>query len=103
MLLDLGNFTYFGPGVRKTDPATSKVAAVRATLFAWSHRGRILDALRTHGPHSPKELEQLIGLSTVQIDRRLPEILAAGEIEVVQENGADVVRGGCRVWRAVCR
>ena len=102
MLLDLGNFTYFGPGVRKTDPATSKVAAENSKRFANSHRSKILNSLRLNGPFSAKEIECITGLSVPQVDRRLPEMLAAGEIEVVQENGADVVRGGCRVWRAVC-
>lgn len=34
-------------------------------------------------------------------DRRLPELLKAGRVRVVQRGGEDLVRGGARVWEAV--
>lgn len=86
---------------RRTDPKTSKAAARRSALFSTSHAGRILLALQKHGNRSPKELEQLVGLSVVQIDRRLPELAALGLARVVKlEDGSDLVRSGCRVWSA---
>lgn len=87
---------------RSTDPGTSHAAARNATQFATSHAGRILLALQQHGPRSPKELEQLLGLSVVQIDRRLPDLKRLGLARVATlDDGADVVRSGCRVWEAV--
>ncbi len=87
------------PRARRTDPATSRTAGINAGRFANSHKARILAALKTHGPRSAHELSLLIGLTVVQIDRRLPECGSA--VQVMQQGGIDVVRGGCRVWEAV--
>jgi len=90
------------PRARTTDPETSKAAARRASDFSTSHAGRILLALQLHGQRSPYELSQLIGLTIVQIDRRLPELAALGLARVVKlDDGVDLVRNGCRVWAAV--
>lgn len=87
---------------RRSDPVTSHAAAVKAANFAAGHKGRILAALKQHGPRSPAELAQLIGLTVVQIDRRLPELAREGLARVVTlDDGADMVRNGCRVWEAV--
>lgn len=86
---------------RWSDPLTSHRAAEKSRIFASGHARRILDALKLHGPRAACELEQLIGLSVAQIDRRTTEIQRAGLIEVVQENGQDKTVAGCRVWRAV--
>ncbi len=86
---------------RSADPETSKAAARRASAFSTSHAGRILLALQQHGPRSPKELELILGLTVVQIDRRLPDLKAAGLARVHRlDDGAEAVRGGCRVWEA---
>ncbi len=88
--------------VRASDPVTSVLAAERAARFASSHAGRILQALKTHGPRSAHELSQLIGLTIVQVDRRLPELKRAKLAAVVTlDDGADLVRNGCRVWEAL--
>jgi len=83
---------------RRTDPATSKRAGINASRFANSHKARILAALKQHGPRSAHELSLLIGLTVVQIDRRLPELGSA--VAVMKQGGVDVVRQGCRVWMA---
>lgn len=89
------------PRARRTDPVTSHAAAERAADFSTSHAGRILLALQLHGPRSPWELSQLIGLTIVQIDRRLPDLKKLGLARVVKlDDGADLVRNGCRVWGA---
>lgn len=86
---------------RRTDPQTSKVAALNSAKFAASHAGRILAALKTHGPRSAHEIGLIAGLTVVQVDRRLPELRAANLAEVVKlDDGADMVRQGCRVWSA---
>lgn len=85
---------------RRSDPATSKAAARNAERFASTHAGRILDALKRYGPLTAHELSLLVGLTVVQIDRRLPELSADNLAHVMKHNdGADVVRGGFRVWR----
>lgn len=91
----------FTQRVRRTDPATSKQAAVNAEKFASSHAGRILAALKKHGPKTAHELHTT-GLTVVQIDRRLPELSKLGLAKVVKlDDGADMVRGGFRVWAAI--
>lgn len=86
---------------RRHDPETSHVAARNAEKFAASHAGRILAALKTHGPRSAHELEAIVGLSVVQIDRRLPDLKNAGFARVAQlDDGADRIVDGFRVWEA---
>jgi len=87
---------------RRTDPLTSHHAATRAGDFASSHAGRIVAALRTHGPRTAHELSQLIGLTVVQIDRRTCELEREARIRVsIDFDGDDLTRGGFRVWEAM--
>lgn len=87
--------------VRASDPLSSVLAAERAIKFAGNHCDRILAALKAAGQATPHELEDTTGLTVVQIDRRLPELLRAGRVQVVQRGGMDLIRGGARVWEAV--
>lgn len=87
---------------RRSDPETSHTAARNAEKFASSHAGRILAALKTHGPRNAHELEALVGLSVVQIDRRLPDLKSAGLARVAKlDDGADRIVDGFRVWESV--
>ena len=87
---------------RRSDPMTSHHAATRAGDFASSHGGRIVAALRTHGPKTAAELATLIGLTVVQIDRRTCELERLAYIRVcIDEAGKDLTRGGFRVWEAM--
>lgn len=88
------------PLVRAHDPISSVLAAERAPLFAGKHCDRILAALRGQ-PSTAHEIEQATGLTVVQVDRRLPELLRYGKARVVQVGGEDLMRGGARVWEAV--
>lgn len=88
------------PRARRRDPETSKRAGINAATFASSHAGRILQALRQHGPSAPPKIEKHTGLSIVQIDRRLIEMQRAGLIRVTQAAGSDLVIGGYRCWEA---
>ena len=86
---------------RASDPMTSLTAAIRSNRFAESHAGRILAALKQHGPMTAHDLS-VVGLTVVQADRRLPELARMRLATVVQHpDGEDLVRGGCRVWGAV--
>lgn len=63
---------------RSNDPETSREAAARITEFASGHCGKILAALKKHGPQSPQQLAYLVGLNQFQVCRRLPELQKAG-------------------------
>jgi len=81
------------PRVRANDPDTSIVAAINAEKFAASHSGRIVEALKLHGPASAHRLSLLIGLTVVQLDRRFSELKRMGLVQLTGE-----VDQGCRVW-----
>ena len=86
---------------RASDPMTSVTAAIQSSRFAESHAGRILAALKLHGPMTAHELG-IVGLTVVQADRRLPELASKRLATVIKAaDGEDLVRGGCRVWGAV--
>jgi hypothetical protein len=88
------------PRARRSDPETSHAAAARSRAFSESHAGRIHVAL-TQGPATAHELSERIGLTVVQIDRRLPELGRVGMARVVPKaDGTDLTRGGFRVWEA---
>ena len=87
--------------VRASDPLSSVLAAERSAKFSNTQKGRILLALSRLGAATAREIGVHTGLEVVQIDRRLPEALRDGTAEVLQFNGEDVIRGGCRVWRLV--
>ena len=83
---------------RRTDPATSKAAAARATEFADSHAGRILAALDRIGTGTAHEIGEAAGLTVVQTDRRLPELERDGRVYVITQDGKPLIRDGFRVW-----
>lgn len=91
---------------RSTDPIQSHDAADRAAKFAPSHRDRILAALKQHGPRTAHELERITGLTVVQIDRRMHELVKCGEARAhVDLLGLSVRRGTpsggiAQVWEA---
>lgn len=94
------------PMARRADPRPSHVAASRAQAFAGSHADRILAALRTHGPRTAHELEHLVGLTVVQIDRRVAELRRDGRLQVCTDAGGEPVTrktpsgGESTVWEA---
>jgi predicted ArsR family transcriptional regulator len=88
------------PRARRADPPTSHAAASRAARFSESHAGRIHVALIGLKQATAHELAHATGLTVVQIDRRLPDLRAAGLARVAERNGVMLVRGGFRVWEA---
>jgi hypothetical protein len=87
---------------RASDPVSSINAAEHAAVFAATHAGRILQALKTHGPRTAHDLSQIVGLTVVQIDRRLPDLKNAKRARVQQlADGGDRMQGGFRVWEAL--
>lgn len=87
---------------RRTDPATSHRAAAESAKFAGPHAGRILAALKLHGPMSPKQMFDFTGLDVAQCDRRRKEMIEAGLVRIKTTNdGISVTHEGCEVWEAV--
>lgn len=86
---------------RASDPITSVIAGERAALFAGNHYGRILAALDDEKSLTAGEMAQATGMSVEQVCRRLPELQARGQVQVVQFEGEDLLRNGYRVWEAV--
>lgn len=99
--MDLAVEMYEMPRSRRTDPSTSKAAAVNATRFASSHAGRILTALEALGTATAHEIAAQAGLTVVQVDRRLVECQRAGRAYVITQDGVPLVRDGFRVWARV--
>jgi predicted HTH transcriptional regulator len=60
---------------RTTDPDTSHDAAIRATRFSKSHKGKIFKSLLWKGDMTAHEMEKYTGLNYVQIDRRMHELV----------------------------
>lgn len=93
-------------------PSTSKRAAERAQSFAGGQSALILEKIRYICSCDNKIVDNLAGagadlisahtqLTKEAVCRRLPDLQRAGLIEVVQYQGADLVRNGYRCWRAV--
>ena len=62
---------------RETDPETSKEAASQFTKTAAAHREQIIDVLRAaRAPMTAGEIGERIGLTNVQVSRRMsdPEV-----------------------------
>jgi hypothetical protein len=87
---------------RRTDPITSKAAAVNAEKFTGGHYALILAALDRIQTGTAQEIGQAAGLTVVQCARRLPELQKAGLVYVITQGGMPLVRDGFRCWaRAV--
>ena len=79
---------------RKSDPTTSKAAALRAPVAC--HCRVILDAL-AGGPAGQTEIATRTGLTVAQVSKRLPDLRRMGHIE---RTGREVAGGECEYRRA---
>jgi hypothetical protein len=88
---------------RASDPVTSMVAAEKVAIVAKRHSESILAALNGQDL-TVKEIAPLIGLTYVQVARRMGELQKAGLAHVVQTaGGQDLERDDCRVWHRTDR
>ena len=78
---------------RRNDPGTSQKAAERARSFSGGHCLKIENAMRQAGPCTAGELSRRTGLTVEQCARRLPDLKAAGRIDLTGQE-----RDGFRVW-----
>jgi hypothetical protein len=93
---------------RARDPLSSHLAAQRSRVFATGHAERVMSALAVCLQVCPEkgataaEIATEADLTVVQVARRLPELLKAGRVRVLEHSdGADVMRAGFRCWSAV--
>jgi predicted ArsR family transcriptional regulator len=67
---------------RTTDPATSKAAAASAEHLRNAHARAIVGVLeRSNFPLAAEQIARKLGLSSVQVSRRLHELVDSGFIE----------------------
>lgn len=63
---------------RNTDPYTSHYAAARAKEFAGGQCAEILALLKTHGPLSPEQIGQKMGIEAYAVRKRLSDLFNHG-------------------------
>jgi len=85
---------------RRTDPATSKVAAASVRAFQGEHHAAILEAL-SHGPAGASGIAARCGLLGHQVNKRLTELAKAGRIVETGRVVTSASGRGEREWRCV--
>lgn len=86
---------------RRDDPSTSKIAAARAKRFKVNHEDMIVGALGI--PGTAYDVARRTGLTHVQVDRRIAELVKAGRVRVLEETRPAPNSGTpCRVYDQVC-
>jgi CRP-like cAMP-binding protein len=72
----------FKPAYRRTDPATSRLAAERITISGRrkTQAQAVLDAVRNHPGLTAVELANASGIERYAVSRRLPELESNGLI-----------------------
>lgn len=83
---------------RRSDPATSHAAAVQAGSLAADHRIRIVRALQA-GPAGASVIAGRCGLTSHQVNKRLPELERAGKVELTGRTVRNAGGRGEREWR----
>jgi len=86
---------------RADDPATSHTAAEMAAPFVGTHCERVLACLKLHGPQTKDEIAARIGLTPVQVDRRLPDLEERGQAEPTGDTRLSRAGRPERIWRAL--
>lgn len=74
-------FPHETPLARRTDPATSHMAAESASELRARHQRFILDTLRSHGRLGKSGIAARSCLTEYQVSKRLCELERAGKIE----------------------
>lgn len=89
------------PAARRTDPATSHVAAESAKDLRDRHQGVILACLKAHGPLGKDGIAARTRLDGVQVCRRLTELQRAGYIEPTGATVPSTAGREERQWKVV--
>lgn len=86
---------------RRSDPHTSKIAAVRVKEFGSGHVARILETLSRCGSATIDEIAKRTDLTAVQTARRLPEMQARGLVEPTGGTRLSASGRPERVWKLI--
>lgn len=84
---------------RATDPETSHAAATSVADFAGSHCDKILKCLKLCGELTKDEIATRTGLTSVQVDRRLPDLEERGLAEPTGGTRPSHAGRAERIWR----
>ena len=85
---------------RKTDPKSSKDAALKSIGFRLTHADRIYTVMLDGEEWTAQEIAAKTGLSVEQVCRRLPELIGQYKVErIIDSFGWHVLRNGFTVWR----
>ena len=95
------SFSFDEPAARRSDPETSKQAAIAAKEMAARHQGIVLKALQQHGPAGKDRLAAVTSLTGVQICRRLTELQRMGLIRPTGNTVQSTAGRNEREWEAV--
>jgi glutamine synthetase adenylyltransferase len=101
-LFDCGAATLPSPAARRASSSTSREAAARSKDLASRHAALVLDALRTAGQASAEQIAvDLLGgaLTTLQVMKRLSDLLKAKRVLVHDEDGRNRSGRRCRRYR----
>lgn len=85
---------------RTTDPWTSHAAAAARHTFATGHAAKVLACLQLFGPQTKDEIAGKTGLTSVQVDRRLPDLKTKGLAHPTGETRQSLSGRPERVWAA---
>jgi hypothetical protein len=89
------------PKARKSDPETSKAAALAAKDLAERHSSMIFRCLADNGPAGKDAIAARTKLTGVQVGRRLKELAAERVIKVTGRRVASVSGRYEREWEVV--
>lgn len=84
---------------RRRDPQTSRDAAARSTGLAHEHFRKILAAMAEGEGLTAEEIADRCGLSSVQVNRRVADLLDARKLELIGQTRANRAGRQMRVLR----
>lgn len=88
------------PGVRRSDPETSLVAANSMVEGAADHRAKILAVLADGCPRTYVEIAEDCGLDPIAVARRMAELLRLGQVRRLSRTRLTPSGRPARVWEA---
>lgn len=87
-----------GPRARTADPSTSHEAAARAEKFLGAHHKSILAEMGRVGvPLAAEQIGDAIGITHVQVNRRLSELRDLNKVERTEEKHKN--RSGSKAYK----
>lgn len=89
------------PGVRRSDPTTSRDAANSMLEGAAAHRAKILAVLSDGKPRTYVEIADAAGLDPIAVARRLAELHRLGAIRRLTGTHLTPSGRAARLWESV--